>query len=199
MKQSFAILLIFLSLRAATAQTPGSDVMVTLSASGSDWQGFTYQNSDRVDLITNRITASLTFHPSSPQAKGYYYSSTTADFEGSINIITTAIVTENGSSTSDTFQNQVTYTEPGFPVDSDFFGPQFSGSVKPGDLADLTVAPPTGGGQSPQPYRLFYDGTNNTLTVWISLPSPFDNYPPYPSDDEAYTIPCAATVSGDCS
>ncbi len=63
----------------------------------------------------------------------------------------------------------------------------------------MTLNLPTTATQNPQPYRLFYDGTNKTLTAWISLPYPFDNYPPYPSEDEAYTISCTATVTGNGS
>ncbi len=122
-KYIFMLLLSLLPLGIAHAQSagpPGSQVMVVLSASGSDWDGFTYQNSDRVDLITNQITANLQFHPSSPQVNGAFFSSTSADFGGTINIITTAIETESGSSDTDALSNQINYNEPGLAVNTVF-------------------------------------------------------------------------------
>jgi hypothetical protein len=178
---------------------PGSDAMVTLSASGSEWKIFTYNDgSGRVDDLTNQITVSLQVHPYSPQPHGYLFSSTLADFSGTINVQFTGRENEYGLSSTDNLQNQANYTEPNSAVDTGFFGPQFVGSY-PGNVASLSLTLPTAMTQNPQPYRLYYNGTNETLTVWISLPSPFNGYPPYPSADEAWEIPCKATVTGNGS
>jgi len=178
---------------------PGRDVMVTLSASGSAWKVFTYNDgSGRVDDLTNQITVSLQVHPYSPQPDGYLFSSTLADFSGTINVQFSGRENEPGRSNTDNLQNQANYTEPNSAVDTGFFGPQFVGTY-PGNVASLSLTLPTTATPNPQPYRLYYNGTNETLTGWISLPFPFNNYPPYPSDDEAWQIPCKATVAGNGS
>lgn len=197
---AITLVLSLLAPRVVQAQsgTPGSDVEVVLAGSGLAWGIFTYNDgSGRIDFVTNRISVDLQLYPSSPQMNGYLFSSRTGLFNGTININTTAIETEPGLSTTDNLSNQPSYHEPGFAIDTSFFGPQFLG-LNPGDLANLTLEPPTAGTQTPEPYRMFYDGTNKNLTIWIRLPNPF-TYAPFPSDDEAYTIPCTAKVTGNGS
>lgn len=193
------LLLTVVDVRVAEAQSgsnPGGNVMVTLSASGSEWKTVTYSDGT-VDDLTNQITVNLEFHPHSPQPNGYLFSSSLADFSGSINIQFNGRETEYGLSTTDNLQNQADYTETSFAVDTEFFGPLFVGAY-PGNLSGLTLLPPTVVTDNPEPYRLFYNGTNGTVTLWISLPSPFI-YQPYPSTNEAWTIPCQATVTGNGS
>jgi pimeloyl-ACP methyl ester carboxylesterase len=193
-KCTVMLLLSLLSLHIAHAQTnpaPGSQVMVLLSGSGTDWASFTYTDG-RIDYVTNQISVNLLFHPYSPQVSGYFFSSTQADFSGTINITTTATETKPGLSVTDNFQNQLNYTEPGYTVEALFFGPQFVG-VTPGNVASLALNPPTGGTQNPEPYELSFDGTNQTLTVWITLPSPFNQ------DVVGWPISCTASVTSNGS
>jgi len=175
--------------------------MVTLSGSGGQSATFTAQNgSGRVDDVTVDLNVTLHFHPYSPQPSGVFFSSSSADFNGSIDINASATETEPGLSRTYNFENDITLPpSTGFPVETGFFGPEFVGLG--GRVASLVLSladPNTIASRDPQPYRLYYDGTNQNLTVWIRLPSPF-GYAPYPSNDEAWTIPCKATVTGNGS
>jgi hypothetical protein len=197
--QNIVILLFsLLNFHLADAQSNppiGSDVVVNLTASGSQTTTYT-DGSGRVDTISNQITANLQFHISSPQQSGNFFASSSAGFTG-----TTALniaATENAPGTSNTqyLSNQENYNEPDFAVEAQFFGPQFftaSGASLSGNVASLELDPPTTDTDNPEVYGFYYDGTNQTLTVWIDLPEPFD------SDDDVCTIPCAAIVTGNGS
>jgi hypothetical protein len=183
---------------AQSGGSPGSDVMVSLTGSGSQWKTVTYNDgSGRFDALTNQISVSLRFHPYSPQPNGYLFSSASADVSGTITIQFNGTEKVSGASKSENLQNQVSYNEPGFAVQTGFFGPQFIAPL-PGEVSSLALTPPTTTTQNPEPYQLSYDGTNGILTLWIRLPSPF-TYQSYPSDAEAWTIPCKATVTGNGS
>src|SRR5579863_6922472 len=109
----------------------GSDVMVTLTGSGFETESFTYADG-RVDEVSNQVTVDLTFHTSSPQPTGFFFSSISAAFSGGIDVNVNLTLTDGGNATTDQLQNRLNYTEPNFGVSTSFFGPQFAG-VDPGD------------------------------------------------------------------
>lgn len=193
-KRILILFLCFTGMHTARAQSPGSQVTVVLAGSGGQSGTFTYGNG-RVDNITNYVTIRMQFHPYSPQPNGGLFFSTQSDFNGEIDIQSLATETQGGSSYSQIYNKTTGYTNyVGFATQTEFVGTN-------GSLASLSLAlldPNTISSQSLEPYRLFYDGTNGILTVWIRLPSPFI-YQPYPSDDEAWQIPCSATVSNNGS
>jgi Carboxypeptidase regulatory-like domain len=186
--------------QAQSGREPGSQVELDLSGSGSQTYTFTYGgNASRVDTVSVQISVNLQVHPYSPKANDLLFSSSVADFSGTLAINVTATETEPGSSNTKNLQNEIHFNSTAFPVDTEFFGPGFVGVN--GNVARLMLSlvdPNTIASQDPVPYRLLYDGTNEELTVWIRLPSPFI-YPAYPSDDEAWQIPCTATVTGNGS
>lgn len=208
MAKTLALLAALLGLNSADAQsTPpiDSDVIVVLSGSGGQSKTFTYEDgSGRVDNVTVQINANLTFHVSSPQASGSFFTSTAADFDELMDINATATESEPGLSQTYNLGNNINDNYLGFPVETEFFGPQFTlgnGTSLSGNAASLSVSifnPENVSPQNPEPYQLFYDGTNQVLTVWVRLPGPFI-YPPYPADYEAWQIPCTATVTGNGS
>ncbi len=177
--------------QAQSGGEPGSQVEAVLFGSGAQSATFTYSNG-RVDLVTNQISVTLRLHPYSPQPESNLYLSTLADFNGIVSIHSTATAIEGGSSDTQDFRNDATFTNyVAFSTQTEFFKAD-------GTVASLTLSlldPNTISPRQLEPYRLFYDGTNGVLTVWIRLPSPFI-YSPYPSNDEAWQIPCSATVTG---
>ncbi len=180
--------------QAQSGREPGSQVEVVLSGSGAQSATFTYSNG-RVDLVTNRISVTLRLHPYSPQAEGNLYLSTLADFNGVVSVHSTATAIEGGSSDTQDFRNDATFTNYiAFSTQTEFF--KADGTVA--SLSLPLLDPNTISPRQLEPYRLFYDGTNGVLTVWIRLPSSFI-YLPYPSNDEAWQIPCTATVTGNGS
>ena len=168
-KGNLIFILCLFAFQCAQAQSPGSQVMVVLAGSGAQSGTITYEDG-RVDTITNQITIQMQFHPYSPQNNGNLFSSTLADFNGSITIQSSDTETLGGSSNSQYNQKTVTYTNyTDFTTDTEFFSAN-------GNMASLSLAllnPNTISSDDMEPYELFYDGTNQVLTVWIRLPSPF--------------------------
>ncbi len=193
---ALALFLYIFGITEARSQgTPGTNVMVAVSGSGTLIGTFNYGNG-RIDTITNQIGVNLQFHTHLPQAQGYYYASTVADFTGTITINGTGVETAPGVNYTSGFYNTLNYDEPGYAVATEFFGPQFStgnGSSLSGDVAALNLTPPTAGGTPPIPTQLSYNGTNGTLTLWINLPSPFGG------DTTGWPIPCSAIVANNGS
>ncbi|HEY3853022.1 MAG TPA: carboxypeptidase-like regulatory domain-containing protein [Verrucomicrobiae bacterium] len=164
-----------------------TDVMVNLTASGT--QTNTYEDGS---IVVNQISVNLQFHPYSPQPNGPFFTSASADFNGTITLNVTATETDYGFSDTEYLKNQLNYTESGYQVDTGFFGPQFQG-VNPGNVSSLFLDLPTTETQNPEPFALYYDGTNSLLTVGINLPAPFGD------DNDICTVPCTATVTGNGS
>jgi pimeloyl-ACP methyl ester carboxylesterase len=183
-----------MSAHIAVAQSnPPIDTDVIINLTGSGTQTNTYDDgSGRTDVVINQITVNLQLHPYSPQANGIFYTSSTADFSGTITVSVMATETQYGLSDTDNLQDQAKYTEPDDQVATGFFGPQFQG-VNPGDVSSLSLDLPTSGTQNPEPYALYYDGTNGILGIGISLPAPFSG------DSDICYIPCTATVTGNGS